>query len=584
MRSMVKKYGRIEYLYILLLFFVCIPLFAGFLDGNDTRFHLMRIEGITEGLRMGQFPVKIQPAWYEGYGYGCSVFYGDIFLYIPALLHLAGVSLQGSYQFYVLLVQAATIAVCAYSFLRIFDNRFIAFFGTVLYTLSVYRLMNMFVRGAVGEYTAMIFLPLLAYALTLLLKKEHEKQEIARGSLLLALGMTGILQSHILTAEIVCIMLAFLCAVYIRRVFRKEVFWAFVKAVCLTVLLNLGFLVPFADYMTTGKFNVNAINGGWRVEQNIQKCGASFWQLAKMFYAADSKVSPQEMGGIGVNLLLSAVVFLVFWLLFKREEKRGYIWRLAVVSWTVAVMSVFMSTSYFPWEALRKSNVLIRYLVINLQFPWRFCTVASVALSILWCCLLRLVIDKWKIRAGVLTAGAVTAVGLITAGYFAADTLRMGQSFQAVFAQGIDTMVESGEEYLPVNTVSADFSEDNLYVGEGITVTARRRSGIRLNIDCVNQSAQDQAMEVPLLYYKGYRASGRTSDGEEIKLDVDCGNNQVVRIYVPAEFDGQITVDFKEPFYWRIAHALSLFAAAGTLFLLYVKIWNCNKMYDILKQ
>ena len=584
MRSMVKKYGRIEYLYILLLFFVCIPLFAGFLDGNDTRFHLMRIEGITEGLRMGQFPVKIQPAWYEGYGYGCSVFYGDIFLYIPALLHLAGVSLQGSYQFYVLLVQAATIAVCAYSFLRIFDNRFIAFFGTVLYTLSVYRLMNMFVRGAVGEYTAMIFLPLLAYALTLLLKKEHEKQEIARGSLLLALGMTGILQSHILTAEIVCIMLAFLCAVYIRRVFRKEVFWAFVKAVCLTVLLNLGFLVPFADYMTTGKFNVNAINGGWRVEQNIQKCGASFWQLAKMFYAADSKVSPQEMGGIGVNLLLSAVVFLVFWLLFKREEKRGYIWRLAVVSWTVAVMSVFMSTSYFPWEALRKSNVLIRYLVINLQFPWRFCTVASVALSILWCCLLRLVIDKWKIRAGVLTAGAVTAVGLITAGYFAADTLRMGQSFQAVFAQGIDTMVESGEEYLPVNTVSADFSEDNLYVGEGITVTARRRSGIRLNIDCVNQSAQDQAMEVPLLYYKGYRASGRTSDGEEIKLDVDCGNNQVVRIYVPAEFDGQITVDFKEPFYWRIAHALSLYAAAGTLFLLYVKIWNCNKMYDILKQ
>ncbi len=584
MRSMVKKYGRIEYLYILLLFFVCIPLFAGFLDGNDTRFHLMRIEGITEGLRMGQFPVKIQPAWYEGYGYGCSVFYGDIFLYIPALLHLAGVSLQGSYQFYVLLVQAATIAVCAYSFLRIFDNRFIAFFGTVLYTLSVYRLMNMFVRGAVGEYTAMIFLPLLAYALTLLLKKEHEKQEIARGSLLLALGMTGILQSHILTAEIVCIMLAFLCAVYIRRVFRKEVFWAFVKAVCLTVLLNLGFLVPFADYMTTGKFNVNAINGGWRVEQNIQKCGASFWQLAKMFYAADSKVSPQEMGGIGVNLLLSAVVFLVFWLLFKREEKRGYIWRLAVVSWTVAVMSVFMSTSYFPWEALRKSNVLIRYLVINLQFPWRFCTVASVALSILWCCLLRLVIDKWKIRAGVLTAGAVTAVGLITAGYFAADTLRMGQSFQAVFAQGIDTMVESGEEYLPVNTVSADFSEDNLYVGEGITVTARRRSGIRLNIDCVNQSAQDQAMEVPLLYYKGYRASGRTSDGEEIKLDVDCGNNQVVRIYVPAEFDGQITVDFKEPFYWRIAEAVSLFAAAGTLFLLYVKIWNCNKMYDILKQ
>lgn len=584
MRCIVKKYGRIEYLYILLLFFVCIPLFAGFLDGNDTRFHLMRIEGITEGLRMGQFPVKIQPAWYDGYGYGCSVFYGDIFLYIPALLHLAGVSLQGSYQFYVLLVQAATIAVSAYSFRRIFESRFIAFFGTVLYTVSVYRLMNMFVRGAVGEYTAMIFLPLLAYALTLLLNKEHEKQALARGSLLLALGMTGILQSHLLTAEIVCIVTAFLCIVYIRRVFRTKVFFSFVKAVCLTVLLNLGFLVPFADYMTTGKFNVNAINGGWRVEQNIQKYGASFSQLAKMFYGADSKVPPQEMGGIGVNLILAAAIFLIFLFLFKREEKRGFIWRLAAISSAVAVLTAFMSTRYFPWEALRKSNVLIRYLVINLQFPWRFCTAASVALSILWCCLLRLVLDKWKIRVGILTAGAVTAAGLVTAGYFAADTLRMGQSFQAVFAQGIDTMVESGEEYLPVNTVSADFSEDNLYVGEGLAVTIRRRSGIRLKLDCINQSIQDQAMEVPLLYYKGYTASGRTSDGEKKKLDVDCGNNQVVRICVPAGFDGEITVDFKEPLYWRIAEAISLIAAAGTLFLLLGKIWNCNKMYDILKQ
>lgn len=577
-----KKQGKIEYLYILLLLFVSIPLFAGFLDGNDTRFHLMRIEGITEGLRMGQFPVKIQPAWYEGFGYGCSVFYGDLFLYIPALLHLIGVSLQGSYQFYIFLVQAATIAVSAYSFNGIFGNRFLSVFGTTLYTLAIYRLMNLFVRGAMGEYTAMIFLPLLAYALVLLLKKDSEKKELWKGSLLLALGMTGILQSHLLSAEIVCIMLALICVIYIRRILKAEVFGAFVKAVCLAAALNLGFLVPFADYMVTGKFNVNAINGGWRVEQNIQECGAGVLQLAGIFYRADSKVPAQEMGGIGLNLILAAAVFLFLAVLLKKEERSSFFWKLARISCMVSVLSAFMSTRYFPWEALRKSNVLIRYIVINLQFPWRFGTVASIALTVLWCCLLRLMLQKWSVRKVLIAAGAVAALSLITAGYFVTDTLRVGQSFQAVFAEGMDTMVESGEEYLPVNTISSDFSEENLYVGEGIAVTGTERTGIRLKITCVNISGQEQELEVPLLYYKGYAASGRTSDGTVKKLTVESGNNQVVRIYIPAEFDGVITVDFKEPLYWRMAEVVSGLAALLTIFLAYVKIWNSNKKCAIL--
>ena len=82
---------------IALMLLIAIPLLPPSLyrigGGHDISFHLMRIEGLAEGLKMGQFPVKIQPAWYEGFGYGCSVFYGDLFLYIPACLRLLGVSL-----------------------------------------------------------------------------------------------------------------------------------------------------------------------------------------------------------------------------------------------------------------------------------------------------------------------------------------------------------------------------------------------------------------------------------------------------------------------------------------------------------
>lgn len=562
----------------ILLIFLCIPLFTPYLyrigGGHDISFHLMRIEGLAEGLKMGQFPVKIQPAWYEGFGYGCSVFYGDLFLYVPAFLRLLGMPLQTAYKLYVVMVQAGTLAITYYSLKGIFEERRIGLAGTALYGFAVYRLMNLYVRGAVGEYTAMAFLPLISYALVLLLKKESTARELWKGSLLLSLAMTGILQSHILSAEMVCIVMLVICLVYIKRVFQRKVFGAFAGAAGLTVLLNLGFLVPFADYMLTGKFNVNAINGGWRVEQNIQEYGAFVSQLGRLFYGAGGGNQPVSMGtqgempiGVGLGLILALVLFCFLAVKLKKEEKQNFVWKLAKISCFIAVLSLFMSTCYFPWEALRKSNVLIRYLVINLQFPWRFCTIASVSLVLLWCCLFDMLQKLWKPKAVLTAAGVALGLSAVTAGYFMADVLREGKAFQAVFAQPEDTNVESGEEYLPVNAVSKEFNAENLYANENLTVTEFERDGIRLQFQCGNWTEEEQMLELPLIFYKGYTAQGIDRSGRKERLAVSVGSNQVVSVTIPAGFAGTVGVDFKEPVYWRAAEVLSLLTALGLVFM-----------------
>lgn len=572
-----KKQKLIQILlYALLLIFISIPLLGGYLyrisGGHDINFHLMRIEGLTEGLRMGQFPVKIQPAWYEGYGYGCSVFYGDIFLYVPALLRLFGVPLQWAYKFYVLMTQAGTIAISEYSFGRIFKDKKIAFIGTALYALAIYRIMNIFVRGAVGEYTAMAFLPLVAYAMILLISKESTKQDLKKGSLLLALGMTGILQSHILSAEMVCIILAIICIVYVKRVFKTNIFGSFVKAVCLTLLLNLGFLVPFLDYMITGKFNVNAINGGWRVEQNIQEYGAFVSQLCQLFYKAGggnllrSEGTEGEMPiGVGLALISALVVLGIMVIQLKKDEKQQFTWKLAKISAFIACLSLFMSTCYFPWEMLRKSNVLIRYIVINLQFPWRFCTIASVSLVLLWCCLLQIALTKWNRKVVTGISVGVMGISLLTAGLFMADVLKVGNAFVAVFSRDMDTNVESGEEYLPVNTISDEFDTDNIYKNENVIIRNLSRKGIQLRFTCVNNSDTEQTVDLPLLYYKGYAAVARNEAGIKQHLACMSGNNQVVSIIVPEGFHGNVTVMFKEPIYWRVAEFITLISVIGII-------------------
>lgn len=560
---MKKKYTLGIWIFIL-LFFISIPLFYNCLfcigDGHDLPFHLMRIEGLAEGLRTGQFPVKIQPVWYRGYGYGCSVFYGDLFLYIPAVLRIFGLSVQQAYKIYIFLIHMGTVGISVYSFRGIFKDVRIAVFGTTLFALSFYRLMNIYVRHAVGEYTAMMFLPLIAYAMVLILDRDSEDSDLKKGSFLLTLGMTGILQSHLLSAEMVCIILGVLCLVFVRRIFRKKVFCSLVAAVGFTVLLNLGFLVPLLDYMLTGKFNVNAINGGWRIEQNIQKLGVPFENLGRIFYS----VGGDRDIGAGFSLILVLLVFLYLVLKSKKEARAGRFWKYAGIFCGISLLSLWMSTCFFPWEMLRKSNAVIRYAVINLQFPWRFLTIASVSLVLLWCSVSKLNVPEIKyIRA------AVILLTFLTAGSFMAEVVKEGIPFQPDFSKEEETMVKSGEEYLPVNTVSEELKEENLYMDDRLEVGDWKKEGVNIQFSCCNRGTDESVMELPLLYYKGYNAEGTSKESIQEKLDLRMGNNQVVSVVIPGKFQGDVRVAFKEPWYWRTAEMIAAISTVLVIFWYY---------------
>ena len=134
------------------------------LPGHDLMSHLNRIEGLAQGMQDGQFPVKIQLFWLMCRGYATSVFHGDLFLYFPAVLRFLGVSVQGAYKCYVVAVNLATAAISCFCLGKMLQNRW----AGLLYTMSGYQLISLYIRAAVGEYTAMAFLPLIVYGLWLI--------------------------------------------------------------------------------------------------------------------------------------------------------------------------------------------------------------------------------------------------------------------------------------------------------------------------------------------------------------------------------------------------------------------------------
>ena len=61
-----------------------------FVIGHDGTYHMARLLNLADGLKNGQFPVRMGGFSYDGYGAVTSVFYPDTFLYPFALMLLGG--------------------------------------------------------------------------------------------------------------------------------------------------------------------------------------------------------------------------------------------------------------------------------------------------------------------------------------------------------------------------------------------------------------------------------------------------------------------------------------------------------------
>lgn len=229
--------------------------------------------------------------WLYGHGYANSLFYCDTFLLIPAVLRLIGFPIAAACGGYAFLVNLATALIAYFCFLGIFRDGMAGMLGSMLYTLAPYRVYNIYNRGAVGEYTAMIFLPLLCYGFYLIFTEDTEKKEYCYYWLLPVLGFSGIIQSHVLSCEISGAFTILLCLLCIRKVFRKRTFVELVKVVVGTVLANIWFLLPMLDMMLADQYRYSNNSGSY-----IQDRGILGSQIFFTLQNAGSNSRFQELG------------------------------------------------------------------------------------------------------------------------------------------------------------------------------------------------------------------------------------------------------------------------------------------------
>lgn len=516
------------------------------LRGADSVYHLERIEGIAQGLKDGQFPVRLNSAAKSGYGYANSLFYGELFLYIPAVLRLLNVSIQDAYKIYAIGIQIATAAIAYFSFKPIFGRK-LAVAGSVIYLLVPYRLHRMYDPMAVGEYTGMAFLPAIVLALWLLYHGEPNKTNCRKAMLILVLTYSAILQCHMITLELSVLVAALICLIFWRKTFHKPILFTWLKAAGLAVALNMWFLFPFVTSMFTGSYSrVSTIN--------IQGSGIS---LAGLMY------NNNEFG-VGIPLLLCGCIAAC---ILVGVKKLSPLWRKAgQLSLVLGAVCVFLTTKIFPWNALSNIPVLGRVLQV-IQFPWRYSTIAALALIFaLLCAVMGLLELSHQDLAHVALCLCVSAVVVSTTLYWN-EYIPLIDETKGL----IDTSQIAYEHNYNVNN-NMRLDLDNLYIPKEATETNdgfvyneivtsvnlgdfTRENGVT-SVEYSEYLGQDGHIEFPLLYYPGYKIIEGT--GSIFKTA-----NGMVGVLVPANSEGTISVAFREPLRWRLADLVSLTTVAA---------------------
>ena len=537
----------------------CLPLFSNYLYfGHDIDYHLQRISAMAAELSYGQFPVRMTTDTLNGYGYANSLCYCELFLTLPALLYNAWLPLRTCYQVYIFAVTLSTAIIAYYSFGKITASRKLGLLGAALYTLSCYRLVCTYIRASVGEYTAITFLPLVLVGLYNIYTTE--KPRFAQWAPM-AFGMAALVQCHLLSCELIALLLVVFCLLRLRDTLRPARLLAWVKAALLAVALSAWYFFPFL--ISTHEINL-MVNGP--LIGKIQNQGTYLVQLFSPFgpgYGGTAGGTSTDMT-LSIGLPLTAGLALILYCLLRRERWQQQA-ALRRMQWAFgfAVLALALSLHAFPWDGVQ--NWLGRAagkMAGMFQYPWRFLSLATVLLGLASVLAVQLLKEK-NARLAKGAAAALVACALLTAGVVQTQiTSDMGELSYNVFLSKDPNVSTGVGEYLIDGTSAYETIWAQPKPGsDKMQLLSYEKRGGKAYLE-VENDGEAADISVPIFNYGHYHAVDEAT-GEEYPLGT--GENARITLNIPAGYTGTIVIAYQAPAYWRGFELVSALALLGSI-------------------
>ncbi len=350
---------------------------AGWPATPDGAFHFQRVRALSEALAQGVLFPRNFPDFAFGYGYPVLNFYAPAFYYPPALLHLAGLDVSTATQ----LILVATVLISAAALIGLLRALGLrpaaARFGALVFVLFPYRLYDYFVRGALPELAAFLWLPCIAWSM-LAAARANTPERRAATILVGGLCWSGLILTHNLTALMVAgaSIVAIGAVLLARRLLGKRgdtagALQRIALGFFLGLLLSAWYTVPALLESGNVAIGRESSNG---YTNHLAQWGSLFdWGLPYTYPAAADPVVPLPawlvIPAFGVILLL----------ILRRKNAKGAATQVATVAATLGLLllSIWLTTesSAFLWR-------LFAPLMSRLQFPWRWQSILTLATAV----------------------------------------------------------------------------------------------------------------------------------------------------------------------------------------------------------
>lgn len=587
------KRRKYEILIAVLLIALCILplLFAKIYTGHDFKYHYDRIRCLADNIQNGKwFSPVYHSDLYEA-GYASPAFYGDLFLYIPALMVCAGATEELALRLFIMIITVAAAYSAYFCAQKGFKKELPAFVCAVCFVFSSYFSVDASTRTALGELQTFIFLPLIALGFWSVLFRDGKYW------LCLPLGLAGCLVSHVLTAAVCVIIISLFALCFIVKLIKeKQRFFALLKCVGVFIGVSAFFLLPLLEQLTSGEFV--ATNGMSAVHWGTLTSRSMPWYSGFCDFCMGSEATGAWIpNGLGLFPLVAMAFAVLVCIKLKRVP-------LSLAVFTgCGLFTLLLTTKLFPWSRFQS-------LAGGLQFPWRLLAFATLFFALLagtafyyaqsdelkakWSpeivCFKEAggkeyAVRRYSFKKILIPCVAALAVGLSLFSYVHTSYEMYGKmrkkaaSGDEIAAPGRDTI--GAGEYLPVNEDTFAVDENGKRSSDSHLITCIKsvlrqnskkavsnnlktsslkltRGYGELTVEFSGNRKDDTYITVPLINYKGYAAY---INGERVEVSngvleakvkisgVDATYSasfgSAVRVYVGDIQSGTLTVRYE---------------------------------------